>query len=178
ELVAEQEVDPARGLTAAQVKERREKYGKNELVERGLKSPWVIFFEQLSSTLIMLLIGAALVSALLSDWEDAIAILVIVLLNALLGLQQEYKAEQARAALKRLAVPHVRVRRAGHVFEINAPDLTVGDIVMLEAGRAIPADGRLLEAASLRVQEAALTGESETVERDADLVLAGETALG
>ena len=98
--------------------------------------------------------------------KDAVAILAIVVLNAILGFVQEYRAEQAMAALKKLAVPAVRVRRDGAVQEINALQLAPGDVVLLEAGNLVPADGRLCEAANLRIQEAILTGESEAVEKN------------
>ncbi|HSJ55094.1 MAG TPA: cation-translocating P-type ATPase, partial [Anaerolineae bacterium] len=110
-------------------------------------------------------IVAAIISAALGDWKDAIAILAIVVLNAALGFSQEYRAEKAIAALKQLAVPTVRVRRDGHVAEISAHSLVPGDVALLEAGVLVPADGRLLEAVNLRVEEASLTGESEPVEK-------------
>ncbi len=146
---------------------RLSRYGPNELVERGGRSPWRILLEQLTGTLVLILIVAAVVSALVGDIKDAVAILAIVVLNAILGFVQEYRAEQAMAALKKLAVPLVRVRRAGQVAEVPAHDLVPGDIVLLEAGNLAPADGRLIEAANLRIQEAILTGESEAVEKAA-----------
>ena len=105
----------------------------------------------------------------LGDWLDAVVILAIVVLNAALGFFQEYRAEQSMAALKRLAAPVVRVRRDGRVQEISARDLVPGDVVLLETGNVVPADGRLLQSSNLRVQEAALTGESEAIEKDARL---------
>jgi P-type Ca2+ transporter type 2C len=171
-------VQMATGLADDEAQRRLLEHGPNELVERGSKSPWRILWEQLTSTLVLVLIVAGVVSGLLGDLEDTIAILAIVVLNAVLGFRQEYQAEQAMAALKKLAVPTVRVRRSGHVREISARDLVPGDIVLLEAGNLVPADGRLIEDANLRVQEAALTGESEPVEKDAGLVLEGEPALG
>lgn len=170
-------VTTAAGLSQAQVQEGQQKHGKNELQTQPIKSPWVILFEQLSATLVIVLIVAAVVSGALGDWEDAIAILTIIALNAAIGVRQEYQAEQAMAALKKLAVPHVKVRRGGHSTEIDATELTVGDIVFLEAGSAVPADGRLVESASLRIQESALTGESEPVEKDAHARLQADAAL-
>jgi Ca2+-transporting ATPase len=131
----------------------------------------------LRATLVVILIVAAAVSAALGDYEDAIAIVAIVVLNTILGVRQEYKAEHAMAALKKLAVPTVKVRRAGHVKEVSARELIPGDIVLLEAGVSLAADGRLLESANLRIQEAALTGESEPVEKDAKLVFDTERPL-
>ncbi|HYM12743.1 MAG TPA: HAD-IC family P-type ATPase, partial [Bryobacterales bacterium] len=116
--------------------------------------------------MVRILILAGLISAALRDYHDAIAILAIVALNALLGFTQEYRAEKAMAALKRLAAPAARVRRNGRVREIPARELAPGDIVLLEAGNLVPADCRLIEGFNLRIQEAVLTGESEPVEKD------------
>src|SRR5207248_7264570 len=137
--------------------------GRNELVERGGASPWRILFQQVTTVMPLLLVVAAAVSAALGDELDAAAIAVIIVLNALLGFSQEYRAERAIAALRRLAVPVVRVRRDGAEREVPASGLVLGDIVALEAGNLVPADGRLIEGAGLRVQEAALTGESQDV---------------
>lgn len=167
-----------KGLTNAEASERLVKYGPNELIERGLKSPWRILWEQLISTMVVILIISAVVSAFLGDLKDAIAILAIVVVNAVLGFRQEYQAEQAMAALKKMAVPTVKVRRAGHVREISARELVPGDVLLLETGNLIPADCRLLESANLRVEEAALTGESVPVEKDADFVATSSLPLG
>ena len=170
-VVAQLASDVDRGLSTLEVARRRADFGPNELVERAGKSAWRILWEQLTATLVVVLIFAAVLSALLGDWQDAIAILTIIVLNALLGFRQEYSAEKAMAALKKLAVPTVKVRRDGHVGEISAREIVRGDVVMLEAGSAVPADSRLIEAVNLRVQESALTGESEPVEKDAETVL-------
>ncbi len=154
------------GLSPNEAAARLAQYGPNELIEKGIKSPWAILWEQLTAFLVLVLIGAAVLSLLVGEWKDSVAILVIVVLNALLGLSQEYRAEKAMAALKRLAVPNVRVRRGGEVHEIPARELVPGDIVLLEAGVHVPADGRLTESVNLKIQEAALTGESEGVEKD------------
>ena len=159
--------DAEAGLDPAEVGQRLAEHGPNELVERAAKSPWRILWEQLTGTMVVILIVAALVSGFLGDWKDAVAIMAIVILNAVLGFSQEYRAEQAMAALKQMAVPTVKVRRNGQVREISARELVPGDIVLLEAGALVPADGRLLEAINLRVEEAALTGESEPVEKSA-----------
>ncbi|MCB0021034.1 MAG: ATPase, partial [Anaerolineales bacterium] len=139
------------GLSAAQVTQRQQQYGPNQLQERGGKQPLRILWEQISSTMVLILIAAAVVSGLLGKTTETIAISAIVVLFALLGFVQEYRAEQAMAALKRLTVPVVRVRRAGVVAEISAGELVPGDIVLLEAGSAIPADMRILESANLRL---------------------------
>ncbi len=157
--------DAEAGLGPAEVQRRLAEHGPNELVERGLKSPWRILWEQFTELMVVILIVAAVISGALGDWKDTIAILAIVVLNAVLGFSQEFRAEKAMAALKKLAVPTVKVRRDGHVVEISARELVPGDVVLLEAGALVPADGRLLEAVNLRVEEAALTGESESVEK-------------
>ena len=128
--------------------------------------------------MVVILIVAAVVSGALGDWKDAIAILAIVVLNAVLGFSQEFRAEKAMAALKQLAVPTVKVRRDGHVIEISARDLVPGDVVLLEAGALVPADGRLLESFNLRVDEAALTGESEPVEKHTRALDRAELPVG
>ena len=128
---------------------------------------WAIAWEQVTATMVVILIVAAVVLAALGDYMDAGVILAIVVLNAVLGFHQEFRAEKAIAALKKLAVPHVKVRREGHVREISARDLVAGDVMLLEAGNVVAADGRLIDAATLRTQEAALTGESQPVDKDA-----------
>ncbi|MDZ7313860.1 MAG: cation-translocating P-type ATPase [candidate division KSB1 bacterium] len=170
--------DANHGLSETEAKRRLAEHGFNELVERGLKSPWQILWEQLTSVMVIILIIATAASVLLRDYEDAAAILVIVMLNALLGFRQEYRAEKAIAALKKLAVPKVKVRRDGHVQEISARELVPGDLVMLEAGNLVPADCRLLESADLRIQEATLTGESEPVEKHARALAEIDLPLG
>ena len=172
-------VDPASGLETLEASRRLDRFGPNELIERGLKSPWRILWEQLTDYMVLILIGAAVVSALVKDVLDGAIILAIVVLNAALGFVQEYRAEQAMAALKRMSSPVVRVRREGRIVEIDASDLVPGDIVLLEAGSAIPADMRVIEAANLRVQEASLTGESEPVDKSlAPLQSSDHTPLG
>ena len=168
----------ATGLTQAEATQRLEQYGPNALIEQGLKSPWKILLEQLTNVMTIILIIAAIISFFLGDLLDAGVILAIVVLNAGLGFRQEYKAEQSMAALKQLAVPVVKVRREGQVKEISSHDLVPGDIVLLETGNKVPADGRLLESANLRLEEAALTGESEAVEKDAEAVYQTEKSLG
>lgn len=154
------------GLEAGEAARRLVKYGPNELSERGGKSPLKIFWEQVSSTMVLILIAAAVVSGLLGKATETIAIAAIVVLFAVLGFVQEYRAEQAMAALQRLTVPVVRVRRNGTLSQVSARELVPGDIVLLEAGNVVPADVRVIESHNLRIQEAALTGESEAVEKD------------
>lgn len=166
------------GLTSSEAAKRLAENGPNELVEQGVKSPWLILWEQLTATMVIILIFAAVVSAMLADYKDAIAIMAIVVLNALLGLSQELKAEKAIAALKKLAVPSVKVRRDGTVQDVSARELVTGDIVLIEAGNIIPADCRILESANLKIQEAALTGESDAVEKKADFAATSDLPLG
>ena len=161
----ELKVDSTRGLSAVEVGKRQATGGLNELVEKGGRTPLQILWEQLTATMVLILIAAAVVAALLGDAKNAIAISAIVLLYAILGFVQEYRAEQAIAALKKLSVPNVRVLRDGKLSEHSARELVPGDVIQLEAGNLLPADVRLLEAVNLRVQEAALTGESEPIEK-------------
>ena len=161
----EQESDLARGLSRDEAARRLERHGPNELREGAGRSPLRIVWEQLTATMVLILVAAALVSAALGKWQEATAIVAIVGLFAALGFVQEYRAERAMAALKKLAVPSVRVRRDGRTDEIPAHDLVPGDLALMEAGNLVPADVRVLESASLRIQEAALTGESDAVEK-------------
>ena len=166
------------GLTASEVDARLARFGPNELVERGARTVWHILLEQLRSVMVIVLIVAGVISLALGEFTDAAAILAIVVLNAILGVMQEYRAEKAMRALKSLAVPVVRVRRDGRLLEVSARDVVPGDVVLLEAGSHVPADGRLLEAVNLRVQEATLTGESEPVEKHSEPVGGTDVALG
>lgn len=166
------------GLAEEQVLKRREQYGPNELVETGGRGALRILWEQLSGAMIILLIGAAGVSAFLHEYTDAIVILAIVAINAALGFVQDYRAERALAELKKLAVPNVRVRRGGGVRELSARELVPGDLVLLEAGNYVPADCRLLESVNLKIQEAALTGESEPITKIMESVAGDDLPLG
>lgn len=166
ETIAALETDIESGLTEQQVDARLEQVGPNELEERGGKSPWRILREQFTNVMVLILIAAAIISALLGKATESIAIAAIVILFALLGFFQEYRAEQAMAALRKLAVPVVRVLRGGQRREISATNLVPGDVVLLEAGNTVPADLRLVETANLRIQESILTGESEPVEKE------------
>jgi P-type Ca2+ transporter type 2C len=153
------------GLTAAEAKARLEQVGPNELEERGMKSRWRILSEQFTEIMVVILIIAAVISIVLGETTDAIVIMAIVVMNAILGYSQEARAEEAIAALKKMAVPTVKLKRDGHVVEESAREVVPGDIVFLEAGNKVPADGRLVESANLQAQEAALTGESEPVDK-------------
>jgi Ca2+-transporting ATPase len=154
------------GLTDAEASSRLLKFGSNELKEAAGRSPAMMLWEQLTQTMVLILIVAAIVSGLLGKATETAAILAIVVLFAALGFLQEFRAERAMAALKKMAMPNVRVRRGNQTKEVSSCELVPGDIVLLEAGNAIPADVRLIETFNLRVQEAALTGESEPVEKE------------
>lgn len=166
EAVRRIQSDEQNGLTSAEAARRLAENGPNELVERGKKSPWKILLEQFTGIMVIMLIISAVISFILGETVDALVIMIIVVLNSVLGFTQEYRAEQAMAALKRMAVPHVRVRRDGRLQEVTARELVPGDIILLETGNTVPADARLLESVNLRVQEAVLTGESEAVEKN------------
>jgi len=166
------------GLADGEVAARQSRYGTNELVDTGGRSPWAILWEQLRGAMVVMLLVAAVVSAVLHEYTDAIVILAIVLLNAALGFFQDYRAGKAMEALKKLSVPTVRVRRGGVVKEISARELVPGDIVQLEVGNYVPADGRLVESINLKVQESALTGESESVEKQVKPLSGDDLPLG
>ncbi len=166
------------GLTPEEASRRLGKYGPNQLVESPPISFWQMLSEQFNNFVVILLIVAALISAILGEFIEASAILAIVILNAALGVIQERRAEQALAALRRLAAPEADVIRGGSRQVIPAHQLVPGDIVLLEAGNYVPADVRLLEAANLRVEEAALTGESVPVQKDASVNLQEDIPLG
>jgi Ca2+-transporting ATPase len=166
------------GVTAHEAEERLERFGPNQLEEAKPTSFLVVLWEQLNNFVVLLLIAAAAVSALLGEWVDAAAILAIVVLNTVLGIVQERRAEQALAALKRLAAPDAHVMRDGHRTVIPARELVPGDIVFLEAGNYVPADLRLLEAVNLRIEEASLTGESLPVKKNSASVLDRNVPLG
>lgn len=158
-------VDLASGLNDADVNERLAQYGKNEITEKASISIWALLYTQLAEPLVIILLLAAGLSAALGKIPEFIAITAIVVLNAILGVFQEYRAEQAIAALKKMSQPRVRVRRNGKNVEIEAGEIVPGDIILLESGNVIPADARILESYNLRVQEASLTGESYAVDK-------------
>ncbi|GMV32792.1 MAG: ATPase [Chloroflexi bacterium] len=166
------------GLTAAEAEKRLAHYGPNQLREAPRPGFLALLWGQINSFVVWLLIIASVVSALLGDYVEAIAIMLIVVLNAVLGIIQEQRAEQALAALKKLAAPEAQVMRDGSRQSVPAYNLVPGDIVFLEAGNFIPADLRLLEAVNLRVEEASLTGESLPVQKNAATVMDKNVPLG
>lgn len=175
EVVSKLESNVNTGLPSQEVKTRVQKYGKNELEEKKKKTLLAMFFEQFKDFLVIILIAAALISIITSFFNegdglvDGIIILSIVILNAVLGVSQENKASNALAALKKMSSPHAKVLRDGHLVEVPSTDLTIGDIVVLETGDYVAADMRLLSSLNLKIDEAALTGESEPVEKHANI---------
>jgi P-type Ca2+ transporter type 2C len=166
------------GLSSEEAARRLGQYGPNQLAEKPRATFLQLVLGQLKNFVVILLIVAALVSAVLGEWVDAGAILAIVVLNAILGVVQESRAEEALAALKKMAAPEAQTLRDGRRVSVPAPQLVPGDVVFLEAGNFIPADVRLLEAVNLRVEEAALTGESVPVQKSATLILDKDAGLG
>jgi len=158
--------DPVRGLSEAEARTRLETYGPNELKAEEKISPWTVFFRQFTNVLIIILLVATVLSALVGEIFDAALILVIVVFCAVLGFVQEYRAERALDALKKMLSPIIRVIRDGHERDVPTKDVVPGDIMLLEAGYKIPADARLIESASLKCDEAPLTGESVPVDKD------------
>src|SRR5215510_1169237 len=168
----------SKGLTTTEAKQRLEQYGPNQLKEAPRPTFLQMLWEQLNNFVVILLIVASVISALLGDYVEAAAIMAIVILNAVLGIVQERRAEEALAALKKLAAPDAQVVRDGRRISVPAYELVPGDIVFLQAGNFIPADVRLLEAVNLRVEEASLTGESLPVQKNAATVLDKNVPLG
>ena len=166
------------GLSQSEARERIEKFGANELSERPRPGFWALLWDQFNNYLVIILIIAAGVSLSLGEVVDSIAILVIVVLNSVVGVIQESKAEQALAALQKMAAPQVQVIRDGRQMTIPGREIVVGDIVVLEAGNYVPADLRLVESVNLKIEEASLTGESVPVEKDSAVVLDSEIPLG
>ena len=164
-------------LTSEQARQNQEKYGFNELVEGKKKSTLQIFLEQYKDFLVIILIFAAIISGFLGDAESALVIFVVITMNAILGTVQTVKAEQSLNSLKQLSAPEAKVVRDGETIQIPSREVTIGDEVIVEAGDCIPADGKLLTCASLKVDESALTGESLSVEKSLDEVPEG-AALG
>lgn len=154
------------GLSTAQANQNREQFGKNQLAQKKKKPVWMIFLEQFKDFLVIILIIAAIISAITRELESTIVILVVITMNAILGTVQTVKAEKSLDNLKSLSAPHAKVLRDGTTVLLPAAELVVGDVILLEAGDQVPADARILEAASLQTNESALTGESTNVEKE------------
>ena len=171
------ETDLAKGLSPTEAGLRLKRVGTNQLAAKPPRPLWLKFLDQFRNLLVGVLVGAALLAAVVGDIEDAAVILLVVVFNAALGFYQEYRAEATLAALKNMLAQHARVRRGGEVTNILAHDLVPGDVVLLEAGDRVPADGRVLAAHNVEVAEAALTGESQAVGKNVDVLSAGEHPL-
>jgi Ca2+-transporting ATPase len=178
EVAEKLDTDLERGLSATEAAARLKQFGPNELIEREGPSFWRLLLNQFNQFLVIILIVSALISFALGEWLDGGAILAIVILNAIIGVVQESKAEEALAALKKLAAPEAKVIRDGHQVTVPASKLVPGDLVVLETGNYIPADLRLVKEVNLRIEEASLTGESVPVEKYAEELLPPEAPLG
>jgi len=178
DVAAALKTDPARGLSAQEAQERLAACGANELTERPRPGFLALLWDQFNNYLVIILVVAALVSLLLGEYVDSIAIMVIVALNAVVGVVQESKAEQALEALQKMSAPNAQVMRDGHQVTVPGRELVPGDVVLLEAGNYVPSDLRLTETVNLKIDEASLTGESVPVEKRAAAVLQGDIPLG
>ena len=178
ELLSKLETDQENGLSSDEIESRLQKYGHNELKEEEGKSFLTRLKEQFADFLILILIGAAIISFIVGERSDAIVIMAIVLINAILGIYQEGKAEKALEALKQMASPTAKVIRNGHLEVIPSSTLVPGDVVILEAGDIIPADLRLVDSSNLKIEEASLTGESVPVEKDSSISFSEDASLG
>jgi len=178
EVAASLNCDPHLGLEPGEVDGRLQRFGPNAIREGRRRGPVRMLLDQFTDFMILVLLAAAVVSGLIGDLTDTIVILVIVVLNALVGFIQQYRAEAAIAALRQLAAPQARVLRAGHAQIVPSADLVPGDIVLLEDGSIVPADLRLIDTSVFRTQESALTGESAPIDKRADAVLEDEPPIG
>lgn len=163
-------VDPSMGLSSGEARNRLDRYGFNKLEGAPPKGVMELFIAQLKDMLIYVLLGAAVITIIIGEYLDAVIILLVVVLNALIGVFQEYKAEKALEALKKITSPRALVRRDGEVREIDSQEIVPGDIIILDAGRLVPADVRLTESFNLQIEESTLTGESLAVEKNAEII--------
>lgn len=163
DVIKRLETDIVTGLSRTEVENRLKKHGHNQLEEKKGESPFLLFLGQFNDFIVWVLIAAAIVSGFMGEWVDALAIIAIVIINAVIGFVQEYRAEKSLAALQKMAAPFSKVLRGGEACSIPSRDVVPGDVVLLEAGDYVPADGRLCSSFSLRTQEASLTGESTPV---------------
>lgn len=158
------------GLTQEEVKKRHQEYGYNVLDEKKKESPLIIFFKQFQDLLVIILIIAAIISSISGQFESALVIVVVIIVNAILGTVQTLKAEKSLESLKKLSIPQVKVIREGKLQEIDSTELTIGDIVQIEAGDIVSGDGRIFESSSLQINESALTGEVDSVNKITDAI--------
>jgi Ca2+-transporting ATPase len=176
--VARQLQSTADGLDSATARQRLAEYGLNKITDAKKKTVWQILLHQFTDVMILVLIGAAVISGVIGEAKSTYVILAIVLLNALVGFIQEYRAEQAMEALQKMAANHAKVMRSGQIMKIPASDLVPGDVALLEAGNVVPADLRFIETHTLKVDESSLTGESTNVEKNPDALAPGDYPLG
>ena len=162
------------GLSEMEAKNRLEKYGENKLKSQKKKSLFELFLSQINDVMIYILLGAAAISAFMKEYSDAIIILVVIFINAIIGVIQEYKAEKSLEALKQLSTPKAIVKRDGNIKEIPSEEVVIGDIIILDAGRYLPADLRLIESANLKIDESAFTGESVPAEKSTEVIKSDE----
>jgi len=177
EIVEKLQTTP-KGIDNASAQERLIRYGKNQIIDKKKKTVWKMILHQLTDFMILILLIAAIISGVLGDIVDTLVIVTIIILNAIVGFIQEYKADKAMEALKKMAASNARIVREGKTIKIPAEDLVPGDVVMLEAGNIIPADVRFFETHVVKVDESTLTGESHNVEKTADFLPAGDYSLG
>ena len=184
EVLQKLKTDKRGGLAKQEVENRQKEYGKNKLKEKPKETIWVRFIKQFNDFMIIILIIASIISAGVSymqgenDYIDSIIIIAIVVLNAIMGVIQETKAEKSIEALQKMTPRKSKVIREGKTEEINAEDLVPGDIVILEAGNYVPADSRIIEAHNLKIEESSLTGETEAVTKDAEMICKKDVPLG
>lgn len=168
EVIRRLDTNPDIGLSNTEADNRLRKYGYNQLEEKEGVSPLLLFLGQFNNFIVWVLIGAAIISGVLEEWVDALAIIAIVIINAIIGFIQEYRAEKSLAALQKMSAPFSRVTRDGEIHSIPSREIVPGDMVLLEAGDYVPADGRLCSSFSLNTQEASLTGESTPVSKSTE----------
>ena len=184
EILRKLKTNEKTGLSIEEVKRRQEKYGKNKLKDKPKESIIIKFFKQFNDFMIIILIIASIVSAIISniqgenDYIDSIIIIAIVILNALMGVIQEAKAEKSIEALKEMTPPKAKVIRNGQTIEINAQELVPGDLIILEAGNYVPADARIIESYNLKIEESSLTGETEPILKNDNVITKSKIALG
>ena len=178
EVCRELSVVPADGLSVDEVARRRARFGPNRLDEGRRRGPLRMLLDQFADFMVLVLLASAVLAGILGEPQDSLAIAVILMLNAVLGFAQEYRAERAVRALQALGAPQARVWRDGGVAVVPGEDIVPGDVVLLDAGSAVPADVRIVDAAQLRIDESALTGESQPVEKRIDALAGGDLALG
>lgn len=184
QVVRELRTNEIMGLTEEEAQKRLEQYGLNNLKEKKKEKLFIKFIKQFNDFMIITLIIAAIISAIVSklngeaDYIDSIIIIAIVIFNAIMGLVQEEKAEKSLEALKKMSAPNAKVKRSGKIVEIESSKVVPGDIVILEAGNYVPADCRLVDSYNLKIEESALTGENVPTQKDADVILKDNTAMG